>query len=142
MACLLLLLRSDSRPGELGCLEQAQEHQMLLCTLVSSLGAVLGCVAVSLPFGDLSFSAAAIFFPPTILMEKFEQSNEHQSPKRLIAFADYSAQANMEIFCPKSYFSLGREKLWLIFSPTQVILSALTMLCGAGLSLVPRPITK
>lgn len=84
---------------------------MLLCTLVSSLGAVLGCVAVSLHFGDLSFSAAAIFFFPTILMEKFEQSRDHQSPKWLIAFADYSAQANMEFFCPKSYFSLGRENL-------------------------------
>lgn len=44
-------------------------------------------------------------------MEKFEQSREHQSPKWLIAFADYSAQANMEFFCPKSYFSLGRENL-------------------------------
>lgn len=110
---------------------------MLLCTLVSSLGAVLGCVPVSLHFGDLSFSAAAIFFFPTILMEKFEQSREHQSPKWLIAFADYSAQANMEFFCPKSYFSLGRENL--IFLPAQVILSALTVLCGTGLFLMPRP---
>lgn len=55
---------------------------MLLCALVSSLGAVLGCVAVSLPFGDLSFSTAAIFFFPMILMEKFGQSQEHQSPKQ------------------------------------------------------------
>lgn len=88
---------------------------MLLCTLVISLGAVLGCVAVSLHFRDLSFSAAVIFLffpsppPPTILM-KFEQSREHQSPKWLIAFADYSAQANMEFFLSQVIFLLGQGK--------------------------------
>lgn len=43
-------------------------------------------------------------------MEKFEQSKEHQSPKWLIAFADYSAQANMEIFLSQVIFLLGQGK--------------------------------
>lgn len=125
-------------------MEQAREHQMLLCTLVSSLRAVLGFVAVSFALWRAEFllSSDFFFFPPTILMEKFEQSKEHQSHKWLIAFADYSAQANMEFFCPTSYFSFGRENLWLIFLPTQITLSTLTMVCGTGLSLVPRPITQ